>query len=205
MDEMGKVSVVIYISVAVLIFWLVSHSPNKLVNRSHDQPARRLKLRSSFTFTGDNDHRVTFDPIVADMERRREDKEWEKLQLHNRHPEFDPAPAAESQPEWEDFMNAEDYLNDEDRFNVTGRLVLLFPKIDVDPADGFVSGSELTQWNVKQSEKEVLHRTQREVELHDKNNDGLVSFSEYEPPSWVQNSGNTEILEFEDWCFCCEL
>lgn len=198
---MGKVSVVIYISVALLIFWLVSHSPNR---SSHHHPARRLKLRSAFTFTGNNDHRVAFDPLVADMERRREDKEWEKLQFQNRQPQFDSAPAAESQPEWEDFMNAEDYLNDEERFNITGRLVLLFPKIDVDPADGFVSESELTQWNLRQSEKEVLHRTQRELELHDKNKDGLVSFSEYEAPSWVQSSGNTEILGFEDCFFCCD-
>lgn len=95
-------------------------------------------------------------------------------------------------------MNAEDYLNDEDRFNITGRLVLLFPKIDVDPEDGFVSESELTQWNLKQSEKEVLHRTQREMELHDKNKDGLISFSEYEAPSWVRNSGKSEILGFEN-------
>lgn len=190
-DEMGKVSVVIYISVALLVFWLVSHSPNKSLDRSHHHASRRLKVRSSYTFTGANDHRVAFDPIVADIERRREDKEWEKLQFQNRHPEFDSAPAAESQPEWEDFMNAEDYLNDEDRFNITGRLVLLFPKIDVDPEDGFVSESELTQWNLKQSEKEVLHRTQREMELHDKNKDGLISFSEYEAPSWVRNSDNT--------------
>ena len=33
-------------------------------------------------------------------------------------------------------------------FNVTNRLVVLFPRIDVDPADGFVTKNELTQWNL---------------------------------------------------------
>lgn len=86
-------------------------------------------------------------------------------------------------------MNAEDYINDDDRFNVTSRLVLLFPKVDVDPVDGFLSEHELTEWNLQQAQKEVLHRSQREMELHDKNHDGFVSFSEYDPPSWVQNAG----------------
>lgn len=90
-------------------------------------------------------------------------------------------------------MNAEDYLNDEQKFNVTNRLILLFPKIDVSPADGYVTESELTEWNLQQAEKEVLHRTQRELEIHDKNHDGFVSFAEYEPPSWVQLSDNSSL------------
>lgn len=70
------------------------------------------------------------------------------------------------------------------------RLVSLFPKIDVDPPDGFVTEHELTEWNLQQAESEVMHRTQREMELHDKNRDGYVSFAEYEPPSWVHSSGH---------------
>ena len=34
-------------------------------------------------------------------------------------------------------------------FNVTNRLVVLFPRIDVDPADGFVTEHELIQWNLQ--------------------------------------------------------
>lgn len=114
--------------------------------------------------------------------------------MEHHHPEVaahltEPAPGEESQPEWEDFADAEDYLNDDNRFNVTDRLSLLFPKIDVHPADGFVDVDELTEWNLQQAERETLHRTQREMETHDKNHDGLVSFSEYEPPSWIRNSG----------------
>nr|DAD32815.1 TPA_asm: hypothetical protein HUJ06_011666 [Nelumbo nucifera] len=72
----------------------------------------------------------------------------------------------------------------------SSRLVLLFPKIDIDPVDGFVTESELTEWNLRQSEKEVMHRSEREIEVHDKNHDGFVSFAEYEPPTWVRKSDN---------------
>ncbi|KAK3009713.1 hypothetical protein RJ639_014566 [Escallonia herrerae] len=189
---MGQASVIIYIAVAILLLFLISQSPK--TPSSHHNRHRRLKLRSNFT-TSTVNHRdpVPFDPLVAEIERRREDKQWERAHLEHSHREVlaQSAPAAESQPEWEDFMNAEDYLNDEDKFNVTSRLVLLFPKIDVDPTDGFVSEKELTDWNLNQSQKEVLHRTQREMELHDKNRDGFVSYKEYDPPSWVTNSDNS--------------
>lgn len=184
---------IIYITIAVLLLLLVTHNPKKPSNHRN----RRIKLRASFNLTHRPDHRdhtpVAFDPLVADIERRREDKLWEKQHLQQSHPEFvhedEPgAPGHEAQPEWEDFMDAEDYLNDEEKFNITSRLVMLFPKIDVDPADGYVSEHELTQWNMIQSEKEVMHRTQRDMEVHDKNHDGFVSFAEYEPPSWVHSS-----------------
>lgn len=188
---MGKVSAIIYIAVALLILFLISHSPKKHPNHSRH---RRLKLRSSFSFSNPTHHEpVAFDPLVADIERRREDRQWEKQYLEHTHPELvnDHAPGHESQPEWEDFMNAEDYLNDEDKFNVTNRLVMLFPKIDADPADGFVTENELTEWHLQQAAKEVLHRSMREMEVHDKNHDGFVSFAEYEPPSWVKNDNNS--------------
>ncbi|XP_052203900.1 uncharacterized protein LOC127809188 [Diospyros lotus] len=189
---MGKFSAIIYVTVAVLLLLLISYSPKKPShqNRRH----LRFKLRSNFAFTpavqSAEHHRrhepVPFDPLVADIERKREDKEWEKIMYLEQHgSNDDAAPGAESQPEWEDFMNAEDYLNDEERFNVTDRLVLLFPKIDVDPTDSYASEHELTEWILKNSQREVLHRTQRDMELHDKNHDGFVSFSEYEPPSWA--------------------
>lgn len=69
------------------------------------------------------------------------------------------------------------------------RLISLFPKLDVSPTDGFVTESELTEWNMQSSAKEVMHRTQRDMDVHDRNKDGFISFSEYEPPSWVRNSG----------------
>ncbi|KAK6931769.1 EF-hand domain, partial [Dillenia turbinata] len=188
---MGKVSVIIYITVAFLLLFLVSRSPKHSSDRRH----RHLKLRSNFTFSRPSDSRhahnhyqpVAFDPLVAEIERRREDKEWERQMFFDNQTA---TPGEESQPEWEDFMDAEDYLNDEERFNVTNRLLLLFPKIDVDPSDGFVTEEELTEWNLQLAQREVMHRTEREMELHDKNRDGFVSFSEYEPPGWVRSADN---------------
>ena len=88
------------------------------------------------------------------------------------------------------------------------RLLVLFPKIDVEPDDGYVSEHELTEWNLKQSEKEVMHRTKREMDVHDKNHDGFVSFAEYEPPSWVRNSGkcpcSSLVMHFYMYRCLCE-
>ncbi|XP_030522607.1 calumenin-B [Rhodamnia argentea] len=202
---MGKLSVIIYIAVALLLLFLVSRSPRS--PSAHGRSHLRLKLRSNFTFKAPAHHHhhepVPFDPLVAELERHREDKQWEREYFENAHPEVvhaaEHAPGEESQPEWEDFMDAEDYLNDEERFNVTNRLVLLFPKIDVDPADGFVTEHELTEWNLQQAQSEVMHRTQREMELHDKNRDGYVSFAEYEPPSWVHSSDNDSFAFNMGW------
>ncbi|KAK7270134.1 hypothetical protein RIF29_23058 [Crotalaria pallida] len=208
MQAMAKASILIYISLALLLLFFLSLSPTNKHHHHHHHRHRRLRLRSNFTHTlatpphhHDHNH-VAFDPLVAELERRREDKEWEKQHIHHSHPELalhDSAPEHESQPEWEDFMDAEDYLNDEDKFNVTDRLVVLFPKIDVDPTDGFVTENELTQWNLHRAQTEVLHRSQREMELHDKNHDGFVSFSEYDPPSWVQNSDNNSFGYHMGW------
>ncbi|PON68187.1 Parvalbumin [Parasponia andersonii] len=199
---MGKGSLVIYIAIAIVVLLLVSRAPRKSTTHHHNNRHRRLKLRSNYTFPPPNLHHphhhesVPFDPVVADLERRREDKQWEKQHIEHSHPELahhDQAPGEESQPEWEEYMDAEDYLNDEERFNVTNRLVVLFPKVDVDPADGFVTEDELTEWNLKQAQTEVMHRTRREMELHDKNHDGLVSFTEYDPPSWARNTVGAKV------------
>ncbi|XAR63984.1 hypothetical protein NMG60_11024161 [Bertholletia excelsa] len=187
---MGKASIIIYITLAILLLLLISNSPKTTKSSGHRRH-RRLKLRSNFSFsTGADKHHepVSFDPLVANIERKREDKQWEQ----NMYKEFAHQNLTSStEPEWEDFMNAEDYLNDEDKFNITYRLLLLFPKIDVDPSDGLLTEHELTGWILKNSEIQVMHRSQREMELHDKNRDGFVSFAEYEPPSWVRNSDNT--------------
>ncbi|KAI3812324.1 hypothetical protein L1987_17031 [Smallanthus sonchifolius] len=190
---MGKLSVIIYITVALLLL-LISHSPNKSAQRNNPRRHRRLQLRSNFSCNSTAaDHHIPFDPLVADIERKREDILWEKSHFfddhhHEAESESQAAPGMESQSEWEDFIGAEDYLNEEHKFNITHRLVLLFPRIDVDPVDGFVSEHELTEWNLEQSQREVLHRSQREMELHDKNHDGLVSLAEYQPPTWVRDS-----------------
>ncbi|GKC18393.1 hypothetical protein Tco_1020543, partial [Tanacetum coccineum] len=117
---MSKVSVIIYITVAILILVLISHSPNKNSSNRQNRRHRRLKLRSNFTTTPTTaDHHISFDPLIADIERKREDKQWEQTHYFNKDGDGDGddvAPGMEAQPEWEDFIDAEDYLNDEHKF-----------------------------------------------------------------------------------------
>ncbi|XP_072961672.1 uncharacterized protein [Typha angustifolia] len=174
----------LYLTIAVVVVLLLS-APATRPYRSH----RRLKLRSSFSFSPSPPatagsgaaHTIPFDPIISEIELRREDREWERAH----YPEEKPAPGMESAPEWKEFGNAEDYINDEDHFNVTSRILLLFPKVDVAPTDGFITPEELAAWNLVQAQNDVMHRTKRDMKLHDKNRDGFVSFDEYERPSWA--------------------
>ncbi|CAL9762243.1 unnamed protein product [Musa acuminata subsp. burmannicoides] len=190
---MGKSSVPVvatYVTLALLILFLLSLGPSR-PHISH----RRLKLRPAGGTPAAGDRRIPFDPIIADIELRRDDREWERAHF----PSTVGAPPAEAQPEWEGFIDAEDYINDEGRFNVSYRISLLFPKIDVGPADGFLTSKELAEWNLKQSEKEVMHRTRRDLKLHDKNRDGFISFQEYEPPSWVRRLIDNETDDKFGW------
>ncbi|XP_078432008.1 calcium-binding EF hand family protein [Wolffia australiana] len=190
---MERSFLLLILTVIALGFFLISYTPKT----PHTHHHRRLKLRSNFSFSQSpngrgRDHAAPFDPIIRDIEQRREDKEWEKAHFDFAH--HDPAPGEESQPEWEDFMDAEDYINNEDRFNVTLRIISLFPSIDVNPADGFLSLDELVQWNMQQEAAETLHRSKREMVLHDKNRDEFLSFDEFSPPRWMleQNSSRDE-------------
>ena len=63
--------------------------------------------------------------------------------------------------------------------NLTSRLEHLFPLLDVRPQDGKISLEELSSWQMAQEKKTSLHRTMREVEAIDRNNDGHVSINEY--------------------------
>ncbi|XP_058743713.1 uncharacterized protein LOC131616408 [Vicia villosa] len=87
----------------------------------------------------------------------------------------------------------------DDRFNVTNRIVRLFPEIDVDPTDWFVSLHELTQWNLHQAQMEVLRQSQREMDVYDKNRDGFVSFSEYSTPSRIQRADRDSLGYDMSW------
>ncbi|XP_004510449.1 uncharacterized protein [Cicer arietinum] len=71
----------------------------------------------------------------------------------------------------------------DENLNVTDTIVRIFPEIDADPTDQFVDLHELTEWNFEHVQREVLNRSQREMNIHDKNHDGYLSFSEYGPPT----------------------
>ncbi|XP_039116503.1 LOW QUALITY PROTEIN: calumenin-like [Dioscorea cayenensis subsp. rotundata] len=181
---MAALSAFVYVTLGLLLLVLLaSYSPSSRLH--HHGSHRRLKLRDPAAPPSPpgRHHAAPFDPLIAEIELHRDDREWERT-----HFDMPAAPGHEPQPEWEDFIDAEDYINDEDRFNVTHRIVLLFPKIDVAPIDGRISLDELTDWNLQQAGREVMHRTKRDMDLHDKNHDGFVSFDEYEPPSWSLNA-----------------
>jgi len=175
---------------AGLLFLLLCLSPSSPSPTPH--PHRRLRLRLRARAHAHH-HQIPFDPVVADIERRLEDREWERLAAAGLH-----APGMEAAPVPEDLTDGEadadeDYINDAARFNVTLRVEALFPKIDVDPADGAVTGAELAAWNLANARREVLHRTARELELHDRDHDGRIAFGEYERPSWAWRFDGTYI------------
>lgn len=158
---------------------------------------------------------LPFDPLLAAVEQRREDRQWEKEYWTHQYRSWanqaqhwisnpnlgdNPPPLqqyieagvareAESQPnpfetvnfsDYEDDYAGEDYINAE-QFNITHRLEVLFPQIDADPQDGFVSLAELQHWHELSALRVTHHRTDREVETHDMNGDGFISFTEYLP------------------------
>ncbi|XP_024357287.1 uncharacterized protein [Physcomitrium patens] len=208
--------------VAFMTLVLVSHDPANLHSRSHRRtlPGKRIKVR---TVHHDKKHHdpVAFDPIVAEFERRKEDRAWEKQYFEDQYKkwgeqaqnnegvfhheglrrgeplkvlknnEVDPH---EVDPDFED---PEEYLNDEDQFNITHRLAVLFPLLDVNPRDDFVSLIELQEWHLVQGRKAMQHRSDREMEANDKNHDGLISFEEYLPHLTEEERGqnNTEFGE----------
>lgn len=181
-------TLVLALASAGLLFLLVHLSPSS--PSAHPHPHRRLRLRGAhLRHGGATPHQIPFDPVIADLERRLDDREWERLAAAGLH-----APGMESAPVPEDLADYEDeYINDAARFNMTLRVAALFPKIDVDPADDAVTGAELAAWNLASARREVLHRTARELDLHDRDHDGRVAFSEYERPSWAWRFDGTYV------------
>ncbi|CAK8560414.1 unnamed protein product [Lathyrus sativus] len=90
-------------------------------------------------------------------------------------------------------------------FNLTKNIIRLFPDIDVDPTDQYVSVHELTQWKLHHLQTKQLHRSKREMIVYDKNLDGFVSFAEIEyrlppPPQYTDGDSfgyDMRVLEEE--------
>lgn len=194
---------------------LFSNQPHRQTTRVHRNlhPGRRLIVRKLPISPDAKHEHVAFDPIIANFERKREDRTWEREHFQQQHKEWaqnrdsqlhanaghneihkqhDSAPHPESQPEPEswDYSDPEEYLNDDDQFNVSSRIVTLFPLIDNHPPDGTISMAELYDWHLQAALTENQHRTDRQMEIYDKDHDGMVSFSEYLPQVSPENSGN---------------
>ncbi|CAL5195718.1 unnamed protein product [Lathyrus oleraceus] len=65
-------------------------------------------------------------------------------------------------------------------FNLTNKIICVFPEIDVNPTDHYVSVHELTQWKLRLLQTKQFHRSKREMIIYDKNLDGFVSFAEFD-------------------------
>uniref|UniRef100_A0ACD5W0Q0 Uncharacterized protein n=3 Tax=Avena sativa TaxID=4498 RepID=A0ACD5W0Q0_AVESA len=197
-----------------LLFFILLASYSPRLQPHGRSPHRRLKLHpknsaavaSSYGAgavheSGGNGaqhhYAAPFDPAIAELERRLEDKEWERE--HYRLLHGDGEEKDDHMKEWEEFLKEEeDFMNDDDRFNVSDRIRALFPKIDLNPQDGFVSLDELIRWNLQQARGDQLHRSAREMELYDKNGDGIVSFRDFQTLR-KESHGEGNSLGFPWW------
>jgi calumenin len=185
----------------LLILFLASHSP-RLAPQGGSRHHRRLKLHPRISKSSSSGaapvvdggqqqqhhHHHTFDLVIAEVEHRLEDKEWEHYRLlHGGDGDGGPD---EHMKEWEEFLKKEeDLINDDDRFNLDDRIRSLFPKIDI------------AQWNFDQAKANQIYRSGREMELYDRNGDGIISFEEFKARREQSRSKMPEILCFYlgDW------
>ncbi|GJP50160.1 hypothetical protein CLOM_g9296 [Closterium sp. NIES-68] len=82
----------------------------------------------------------------------------------------------------EELQHLHDHMDSahvESKVNVSSRIRTLFPLIDTDERDGYISLNELAMWQVQQAHRSSAHRTRREMEITDANHDGLISLKEY--------------------------
>ncbi|GJN18588.1 hypothetical protein PR202_gb05761 [Eleusine coracana subsp. coracana] len=197
----------------LLLLLLASNSP-RLEPHGSSHQHRRLKLHprssksvsSSGSAPGVNGgqqqqqhHHHAFDPAIAEVEHRLEDKEWEREHYRLLHGGDGEGGPDEHMKDWEEFLkDEEDLINDDDRFNLNDRIRALFPKIDLAPQDGFVSLDELTKWNLDQARADQHHRSGREMELYDKNGDGIISFQDFNARR-QESHGQGNLLGFPWW------
>ncbi|KAL3521666.1 hypothetical protein ACH5RR_019815 [Cinchona calisaya] len=142
----------------VLIVLLPKNSkPN---HHKHEYPLHGLSRRLGSS-------PIIFGPIVAKAHRNAEENASNNNNNDNK----------ASYPSEED----KKYFNDDGTLNLRLRLMVLFPVLDVAPHDGMLDARELEAWLTQQAVDRLHYRTQRELELRDKDGDGSISFSEYLP------------------------
>lgn len=104
----------------------------------------------------------------------------------------------------ESLQDDSEYLNDDGSLNVTYRIMVLFPFLDVEPRDGFIEYKEMEFWIVHQAIDRLNFRTKKALELHDKNGDGLVSFSEFLSHITNKDNGNSSSSSYF-MCACVKM
>lgn len=188
---MAKAVVYAFLTTAFVIFMIFS--PEK--TRNHDINSSSPLLNRRFGF----DSLVpTFDPLVAKMEILLGDElpdhhndaifsqnnTTSEKDVHHHHHQHHRDEAVEEA--------YDQYLNAEGRFNISLRLMHLFPLVDVDPKDGLISLQELKAWNVIQTSERLNYISKKEFELRDTNRDGLIGFNEYFPQFSEEQIGTYE-------------
>ena len=78
-----------------------------------------------------------------------------------------------------DVHDKHEFVSQVKNLNSTMRLMVLFPLLDLDPRDGFVSLKELDHWNSQQAIQRLNYRTHKELASLDENEDGAITFTEY--------------------------
>lgn len=164
----GKMSkaVVCIIIVATAIVLLIVIYGNSNPNYKHKKRvlpniSRRFGSRSMFPI---------FDPFVVDAQvQRRRGKEQKKSKSKR--------------------SEEEKYYKDDGSLNLSLRLMVLFPFLDISPQDGMIDSKELDAWLMQQTVNMLHDRSKRELELRDKDGDGAVSFFEYLPQFTPEDVG----------------
>ncbi|KAM7272314.1 hypothetical protein ACFE04_026977 [Oxalis oulophora] len=151
---MAKVVAYFLLTIAFIIF--LTFSPNNQVGHSHPSENRRI---------GNKLPLPPFDPLLV------------RIKILKGGPHSIPT----SEQDDDDVPNDEEFYGEDGHLNITMRLMILFPLVDKDPKDEFVSFDELDVWNVGQAIDRMRYRTQKELMVHDKDRDGSISFNEYLP------------------------
>lgn len=153
--------VVVYTLIATTFIVLILFSPSKQNGRDY---GGRRNRRLGYKYPV-----ATFDPLVAELERLAENQGLgdpiNPLNLENH---FFP----------DEVAAAYEYFS-EGKLNITLRLIVLFPLLDKAPHDGGVSFKELEAWIAQQAIQGLNYRTEKELALLDKDEDGAISFREY--------------------------
>ncbi|GJP39682.1 hypothetical protein CLOM_g24028 [Closterium sp. NIES-68] len=194
----------------------------RLESRRGNPGRKAVRLHAATAEVNPRLEHITFDPLVAEMEARRDDRKWEEAQFRRQGEEVRVAHSGKPRGEGdagggrkgfedaarieaadEELRRLEDSPDSEaveHKVNVTNRLRVLFPLIDSDDKDGFVSLSELAMWQVQQGQRSSVRRTRREMQVADSDGDGRVSLKEYlhddTPGEEVHVEGDDEMAEF---------
>lgn len=160
--------VVVYALVAIAFVALIVLSPTNTYSSHNQHGVHALSRRLGYKLPISN-----LDPIVRKLQRVSEEtglvEENNSINLERISVDVSDAEVPN------------EYFSNDGKLNITRRLIFLFSLIDNAPKDGKASFEEFQIWNREQTMDTLTYRTQQALDLHDKNKDGEISFSEFLP------------------------